>query len=179
MPKPFNPIILRARIGASLEKKRLRDQERAYLAEIQAERTKSERLLLNVLPKAIADRLKGGEETIVDAVPAATVLFADIVGFTRIAADLVPAKTVALLNEIFSEFDLLVEGMGVEKIKTIGDSYMVVGGVPLPNPDHGICCADMALAMQDVMANFNKRNHSYWQIRIGMHSGPLVAGIIG
>lgn len=179
VPKPFNPIILRARIGASLEKKRLRDQERAYLAEIQAERTKSERLLLNVLPKAIADRLKGGEETIVDAVPAATVLFADIVGFTRIAADLVPAKTVALLNEIFSEFDLLVEGMGVEKIKTIGDSYMVVGGVPLPNPDHAICCADMALAMQDVMVNFNKRNHSHWQIRIGMHSGPLVAGIIG
>jgi adenylate cyclase len=179
VPKPFNPIILRARIGASLEKKRLRDKERAYLAEIQAERTKSDQLLLNVLPKAIADRLKGGEETIVDAVPEATVLFADIVGFTRIAADLPPARTVALLNEIFSQFDDLVEGMGVEKIKTIGDSYMVVGGVPLPLANHAAACADMALAMLEVIQTFNQRNKSDWQIRVGMHTGPLVAGIIG
>lgn len=179
VPKPFNPIILRARIGASLEKKRLRDKERAYLAEIQAERTKSDQLLLNVLPKAIADRLKGGEETIVDAVPEATVLFADIVEFTRIAADLPPARTVALLNEIFSQFDQLVEGIGVEKIKTIGDSYMVVGGIPLPLANHAPACADMALAMLEVMKSFNQRNRSDWQIRIGMHTGPLVAGIIG
>jgi adenylate cyclase len=179
VPKPFNPIILRARIGASLEKKRLRDKERAYLAEIQAERAKSDQLLLNVLPKAIADRLKSGEETIVDAVPEATVLFADIVGFTRIAADLPPARTVALLNEIFSQFDQLVEGIGVEKIKTIGDSYMVVGGVPLPLANHAPACADMALAMLDVITTFNQRNKSDWQIRIGIHTGPLVAGIIG
>jgi class 3 adenylate cyclase len=179
VPKPFNPIILRARIGASLEKKRLRDKERAYLAEIQAERTKSDQLLLNVLPKAIADRLKGGEETIVDAVPEATVLFADIVGFTRIAADLPPARTVALLNEIFSDFDQVVESTGVEKIKTIGDSYMVVGGVPLPLANHAPACADMALGMLDVMQKFNQRNKLDWQIRIGIHSGPLVAGIIG
>ncbi|HWA09319.1 MAG TPA: adenylate/guanylate cyclase domain-containing protein [Opitutaceae bacterium] len=179
VPKPFNPVILRARIGASLEKKRLRDQERAHLAEIQAERAKSERLLLNILPKAIGDRLKAGEEPIVDAVPEATVLFADIVNFTGIAADLSPAKTVGRLNEIFSDFDLLVEGMGVEKIKTIGDSYMVVGGVPLAVPDHAVRCADMALAMLEVMEVFNQRNNVRWQIRIGMHTGPLVAGIIG
>lgn len=179
VPKPFNPVILRARIGASLEKKRLRDQERAHLAELQAERATSERLLLNVLPKAIGARLKAGEKTIVDAVPEATVLFADIVNFTRIAAESSPAHMVKLLNELFSDFDVLVEGMQVEKVKTIGDAYMVVGGLPQPTPEHAIRCADMALAMLNVVAMFNRRTGQRWQIRIGMHSGPLVAGIIG
>jgi adenylate cyclase len=179
VPKPFNPVILRARLTASLEKKHLRDQERAYLAEIQAERAKSERLLLNVLPQAIGDRLKAGENTIVDAVPEATVMFADIVNFTGIAAQLTPAQTVAWLNEIFSDFDFLVERYGVEKIKTVGDSYMVVGGVPLPVADHAVRCADMAMAMIASMRKFNERNGLTWQIRIGMHTGPLVAGIIG
>jgi adenylate cyclase len=179
VPKPFNPVILRARITASLEKKRLRDQERAYLAEIQAERAKSERLLLNVLPQAIGDRLKAGEHTIVDGVLEATVMFTDIVNFTGIAAQLTPAQTVALLNEIFSDFDHLVERFGVEKIKTVGDSYMVVGGVPLPVADHAVRCADMAMAMIASMRTFNKRNRLSWQIRVGMHTGPLVAGIIG
>ncbi len=179
VPKPFNPVILRARINASLEKKRLRDQEREYFAEIQSERAKSEGLLLNVLPKAIGERLKAGEQTIVDAVAEATVLFADIVNFTRIAADMPPARTVTLLNELFSDFDLIVEGMGVEKIKTVGDSYMVVGGVPLPVTDHAVRCADMALAMLEVVEAFNVRTKQRWQIRVGMHTGPVVAGIIG
>jgi len=179
VPKPFNPVILRARIGASLEKKHLRDQERAYLKEIQAERAKSDQLLLNVLPKAIADRLKSGEATIVDSVTDATVLFADIVGFTRIAAELSPGRTVALLNEIFSRFDRMVEEMGVEKIKTIGDAYMVVGGVPLPTEQHAANCAHMALAMLKALGEFNQKNQQNWQVRIGMHTGPLVAGIIG
>ncbi len=179
VPKPFNPVILRARINASLEKKRLRDQERAYLAEIQAERAKSERLLLNVLPKAIGDRLMAGENPIVDAVPDATVLFADIVNFTGIAAGLPPAQTVAWLNDIFSEFDLLVEKHGVEKIKTVGDSYMVVGGIPVAVPDHALRCAAMALDMIGAIAKFNERHQLTWDIRVGMHTGPLVAGIIG
>ncbi len=179
VPKPFNPVILRARIGASLEKKRLRDQERAYLAEIQSERAKSERLLLNVLPKAIGDRLKAGEQTIVDAVPEATVMFADIVGFTRIAASFSAARTVSLLNEIFSEFDALSELKGLEKIKTIGDAYMVVGGVPLPQADHAVRCAKMAFEMLNAMHHFNLRHQFKWQLRIGLHTGPLVAGIIG
>jgi class 3 adenylate cyclase len=179
VPKPFNPVILRARMSASLEKKRLRDQERAYLAEIQAERAKSERLLLNVLPKAIGDRLKAGEQTIVDAVPEATVMFADIVGFTRIAASFSAARTVSLLNEIFSEFDALSELKGLEKIKTIGDAYMVVGGVPLAQPDHAVRCAKMAFEMLNAMHHFNLRHQFKWQLRIGLHTGPLVAGIIG
>ena len=179
VPKPFNPVILRARISASLEKKRLRDQERAYLGEIQSERAKSERLLLNVLPKAIGDRLKAGEQTIVDAVPEATVMFADIVGFTRIAATFSAARTVSLLNEIFSEFDALSELKGLEKIKTIGDAYMVVGGVPLPQADHAVRCAKMAFEMLNAMHHFNLRHQFKWQLRIGLHTGPLVAGIIG
>jgi adenylate cyclase len=179
VPKPFNPVILRARIGASLEKKRLRDQERAYLDEIKAERAKSDQLLLNVLPEAIAERLKSGEETIVDAVADATVLFADIVGFTKFAAEHPPGRTVALLNELFSEFDRLVEGRNVEKIKTIGDQYMVVSGVSVETPGHAAACADMALSMMEAMGEFNERNKIQWEIRIGMHSGPLVAGIIG
>ena len=179
VPKPFNPVILRARIGASLEKKRLRDQEQAYLGEIQAERAKSERLLLNVLPKAIGERLTAGEQTIVDAVAEATVMFADIVGFTHIATNFAPARTVSLLNEIFSEFDLLAERAGLEKIKTIGDAYMVVGGVPLPLADHAVRSARMAFAMLDSMNRFNLRHQVKWQLRIGLHTGPLVAGIIG
>jgi adenylate cyclase len=179
VPKPFNAVILRARIGASLEKKRLRDQERAHLQEIQAERAKSERLLLNVLPKAIAERLKSGDTSVVDAVADATVLIADIVNFTRIAAELAPTRTVALLNELFSEFDRLVEQVGIEKIKTIGDAYMAVGGVPVAIPDHAARCARMALAMLDSVAEFNVRTKQTWQLRIGIHTGPLVAGIIG
>jgi len=179
VPKPFNPVILRARMGASLDKKRLRDQERAYLAEIQSERAKSERLLLNVLPKAIGERLKAGEQTIVDAVPEATVMFADIVGFTRIAASFTPARTVSLLNEIFSEFDQMSEQAGLEKIKTIGDAYMVVGGVPLPLADHALRCARMAFEMLAAIHRFNLRHQFQWQIRIGLHTGPVVAGIIG
>ena len=179
VPKPFNPVILRARMGASLDKKLLRDQERAYLAEIQSERAKSERLLLNVLPKAIGERLKAGEQTIVDAVPEATILFADIVGFTRIAASFTPARTVSLLNELFSEFDYLSEKVGIEKIKTIGDAYMAVGGIPLPTADHAVRCARVALEMLATMRRFNVRHQFQWQLRIGLHTGPVVAGIIG
>lgn len=179
IPKPFNPVVLQARIGAYMERKRLRDQERAFLAQLQAERAKSERLLLNILPKVIGERLKAGEQTIVDAVPEASVLFADIVGFTRFAATMAPGQTVALLNEIFSDFDQLAEQIGVEKVKTIGDSYMVVCGVPVPVADHAERCADMALKMLDVIDKFNRRNNLRWTIRIGIHSGPLVAGIIG
>lgn len=179
VPKPFNPVVLRARINASLEKKRLHDQEQNYLARIQQEQAKSEQLLLSILPSAIATRLKSGERQIVDAVPAATVLFADIVGFTAIAAVTPPDETVALLNELFSAFDTLVDDHGLEKIKTIGDAYMAVAGVPRPVEDHADRGARMALAMLAAVRAFNERHRLRWSIRIGMHSGPLMAGIIG
>jgi adenylate cyclase len=179
VPKPFNSVILHARINASLEKKRLRDQEQAYLAELQAERAKSDRLLLNVLPKAVADRLKQGERTIVDSFREATVVFADIVGFTSFSANMAPSRTVQLLNDLFSGFDKLAETYELEKIKTIGDSYMVVGGVPTSMPEHAERCALMALDMLEVLHHFNRRNSLALDLRIGINSGPVVAGIIG
>ncbi len=179
VPKPFNSTILRARLGASLEKKKLRDQEQAYLTQLQNERAKSERLLLNVLPKAIAERLKAGHRTIVDSFIDSTVLFADIVEFTRISAKQSPQRTVQLLNEIFSSFDRIAEQLELEKIKTIGDAYMLVSGVPLIRADHAECCAQAALEMLEAVRQFNQRHQLDWNIRIGMNSGPVVAGIIG
>ncbi|HET7535155.1 MAG TPA: adenylate/guanylate cyclase domain-containing protein [Candidatus Didemnitutus sp.] len=179
VPKPFNPVILRARITASLEKKRLRDQEQAYLAQLQSERSKSERLLLNVLPRAVADRLKSGERTIVDSFLDATVVFADIVGFTRIASRNSPNRTVQLLNDLFSNFDRVAEQHQLEKIKTIGDSYMMVGGIPTANPNHAEACANAALELMEALRVFNRRHQLDWQIRLGLNNGPVVAGIIG
>ena len=179
VPKPFNPVVLRARITASLEKKRLRDQEQAYLAQLQVERTKSDRLLLNVLPKAIAERLKAGQRTIVDSFIDSTVLFADIVGFTRISAKQSPQRTVQLLNEIFSSFDRVAEQLELEKIKTIGDAYMMVSGVPVIRADHAEMCAAAAFEILEAVKAFNRRHQLDWSIRVGMNSGPVVAGIIG
>ena len=179
LPKPFDPILLRARIGACLEKKRLRDQEQAYLKEIQTEREKSERLLLNVLPPPIAERLKEGEVVIADNYAEVTVLFADIVSFTTLSAEMLPATLVALLNDIFSEFDQLARHFGLEKIKTIGDNYLIVGGLPTPRPDHAEAIAEMALGMQDVMRKIFTDQGQPVQIRVGMHIGPVVAGVIG
>ncbi len=179
VPKPFNPVILRARITASLEKKRLRDQEQAYLDQLQIERAKSDRLLLNVLPKAIAERLKAGQRVIVDSFIDSTVLFADIVGFTRIASRQSPHRTVQLLNELFSSFDRIAEQLELEKIKTIGDAYMMVSGVPSIRPDHAEACANAAFEMIEAVRVFNRRHQLEWSIRVGMNSGPVVAGIIG
>lgn len=179
VPKPFNPVVLRARINASLEKKRLRDQEQRYLERIEIEQKKSEQLLLTILPEAIANRLKSGERNIVDEVSAASVMFIDIVGFTAIAAETDPDTTVALLNSLFSSFDSLVEVHGLEKVKTIGDAYMAVAGVPNPVEDHALRAARMALAVQKALAIFNKNNGVQWEVRMGIHSGPLMAGIIG
>ena len=179
VPKPFNPTLLRARITASLEKKRLRDQEQAFLAQLQIERSKSERLLLNVLPKAIAERLKGGQRTIVDSFIDSTVLFADIVGFTRIASRQSPHRTVQLLNELFSGFDRIAEQRELEKVKTIGDAYMLASGVPVMRPDHAEACAEAAFEFIEAVRVFNRRHQLDWAIRVGMNSGPVVAGIIG
>jgi adenylate cyclase len=179
LPKPFNPVLLRARINACLEKKRLRDQEQAYLEQLQSEREKSERLLLNILPQSIAARLKEGETTIADSFPCVTVLFADLVDFTRLAARISAPEVVRLLNEVFSQFDWLAELHRLEKIKTIGDAYMVVGGLPMPQADHAVAVAEMALDMQKVVGRMGALGGIKLHLRIGISSGPVVAGIIG
>jgi CheY-like chemotaxis protein len=130
LPKPFNATLLMARIESSMSKKRLRDQETAFLKHLRAERDISERLLLNILPKAIAERLKKGEKVIADSFAEVTVLFSDFVGFTKIASGIPPKALVGRLNEIFSAFDDLCDVHGLEKIKMIGDAYMAVGGLP-------------------------------------------------
>lgn len=179
LPKPFNPVILRARIGACLEKKRLRDREKAYLEQLRIEREKSERLLLNILPKAIADRLKETTRTIAENYEAVTVLFADLVEFTEFSRGISPETLVSLLNDIFSSFDQLADQHHLEKIKTIGDCYMVVGGLPTPRPDHTLAITNMALDMINALERFNAEHGTALTVRVGIHTGPVVAGIIG
>lgn len=179
LSKPFNPVLLRARINACLEKKRLRDQEQAYLKRLADEQEKSERLLLNILPEAIAERLKRGESTIADSFADVTVMFADLVGFTKLSASLSPAELVELLNYIFSAFDDLADKYGLEKIKTIGDAYMVVGGLPTPSIDHAEAIAEMALDILDKIAQVSTEEGQPLKIRIGIHTGAVEAGVIG
>ena len=186
LPKPYNGVLLRARVTSSLEKKRLRDLDRLRMAELRAEKEqlqvekeKSERLLLNILPRPIADRLKGGERTIADNHNSVTVLFADIVGFTHYASHTEAEELINLLNQVFTEFDHLVDNRGLEKIKTIGDSYMVVGGLPVPRPDHPEVVADLALGMLEAIQSINSRSNTKHAIRIGINTGPVMAGVIG
>jgi len=140
---------------------------------------KSETLLLNILPKEIAAILKNESRTIADHYQEASVLFADMVGFTPLSAQLPPVEMVELLNEVFSFFDSLLDKYGVEKIRTIGDSYMVASGVPRGRPDHAQALAYMALEMRDYIANHTFRNNQRVKFRIGINSGSMIAGVIG
>ena len=186
LPKPVNSVILNARIAASLERKRLRDLERLRLLELEEEKAllevekeKSERLLLNILPGAIAERLKEGEHTIAERYAAVTVLFADLMNFSTLANNTDPESLVALLNDLFSRFDHLAARHGLEKIKTIGDSYLAVGGLPVAQPHHTEAVADMAIGMLGAMEDLNRDRGTSYSLRIGMNSGPVVAGVIG
>jgi class 3 adenylate cyclase len=156
--------------------RRLIEQQAVELAEAHAT---SERLLLNVLPGTVAMRLKAGETTIADAYDDATVLFADLVGFTPLASSLSPAETVGLLDRLFSAFDRLAEGHGLEKIKTIGDAYMAVGGVPEVCTDHPARVVAMALDMLEAGTTLGRELDRPLDLRIGVHTGPVVAGVIG
>lgn len=147
-------------------------RQRAFLLE------QSDGLLRNILPDDIADRLKTSEDTIADDYEAASILFADIVDFTPMSADMTPSELVALLDDVFTAFDVLVDERELEKIKTIGDAYMVAAGVPRPREDHAQILCDLALAVRDLVATqeFQGRRVA---LRIGINSGPVVAGIIG
>lgn len=149
------------------------------LNQLQAEQEKSERLLLNILPRAIAERLKEGEETIAEQFNEASVLFGDICGFTEFSAASSPRELVELLNEIFSGFDALADKHGVEKIKTIGDAYLAVAGLPVARADHAEATAALALDMLIEIERFRTARGVPLEMRIGIHSGPVVAGVIG
>ena len=146
---------------------------------LKVQQEQSEKLLLNILPKPIAERLKAQQSTIADSFADVSVLFADIVGFTELSARMSPTELVKRLNVIFSHFDQLAENYGVEKIKTIGDAYMVVGGLPMPRDDHAEAIAQMALGMQAKIAKLCADTGEKLAIRVGINSGPVVAGVIG
>ena len=147
------------------------------VSELEEERAKSRRLLLNVLPERIADRLGEGETQIADGHDNVTVLFSDFVGFTQIAAALPPAVLVTELDELFRGFDAVCDETGVEKIKTVGDAYLAVGGLG-GRPDGGAAIAETALGMLSLVEAHPHR-HAAWQIRIGIHAGSVVAGVVG
>ena len=146
---------------------------------LRLEEQKAENLLLNILPPEIAAILKNGQQTIADHFDGASILFADLVGFTALTHHLEPAQMVQLLNEIFTHFDALVEKYGVEKIRTIGDNYMVAAGVPRPQPDHAQRLAQMGLDMQAYIQSRWANGSLPIDFRIGINSGPVIGGVIG
>jgi class 3 adenylate cyclase len=163
-------------LGEAIRSRRALDAEHRLLL---AERERSERLLLNVLPAPIADRLKQGEGVIADGFPEVTVFFADLVDFTRRSQSTTPDRVVQVLDDLFSALDELAERHGLEKIKTVGDAYMAVGGLPQPRPDHAEAVADMALAVREEVARHLDPGGRPLQVRIGIDTGPVVAGVIG
>ncbi len=169
-PIDIQDVILR--VGNAVYAKHLHDQ-------LQIEQEKSEQLLLNILPKPIAERMKKGETNIADSHPDVTVLVADLVGFTTLSAHINPEQIVQLLNEIFSAFDLLAEKHGLEKIRTFGDAYLVAGGISFPRPDHAEASADLALNLQEEIQRLNQEYGISVRLRIGICTGPVVAGVIG
>jgi class 3 adenylate cyclase len=173
LPKPFNPVLLRARISASLEKKRLLD-------ELRTEQERSEALLLNILPRTIVERMRRGETAIADRIAEATILFSDLVDFTSLSATLSPEETVKLLGLLFSQFEDLAVRHGLETIKTIGDGYMVTGGILEQLPNSAAAVTEMALSMLEIVERAARAIDKKLQLRIGMHTGgPMVAGVLG
>ena len=154
-------------------------QRREALEALRREQAKAENLLLNILPRSIADRLKAETQPIADQIGSASILFADVVDFTPWSERLAPAEVVGYLDHLFSHFDELAERHGLEKIKTIGDCYMVAAGVPTPRPDHARALALMALDMLEAMRSDEVFGQLGLELRVGINSGPVVAGVIG
>lgn len=185
--KPFELAEVLARVHNFLEVRMLHSETKKLYEQVVSEQKLSERLLHNVLPESIAERLKGRpdvtvhrlSDVIADSFPDVTVLFADIVGFTEFSQGVGAEVVVSVLNDIFSRFDNIADECGLEKIKTIGDAYMAAAGLPIPVPNHSERAANMALDMLDVMSLFNQQSHHQLKIRIGISTGAAVAGVIG
>jgi adenylate cyclase len=163
-------------LGEAMRSRRALDNEHRLLL---AEQERSEGLLLNILPSAIAARLKQGEQVIADRFPEVTVLFADLVDFTRSSDRSSPERVVQVLDDLFTAFDELARRHGLEKIKTVGDAYMVAGGLPTPRPDHAQAVAEMALALREEVGRHRDPTGQPLAVRIGIDTGPVVAGVIG
>jgi adenylate cyclase len=185
--KPFDLAEVLLRVYNMLEVRLLHLETRRLYEQVLAEQKVSERLLLNVLPRAIAERLKGRPEivadsfteVIADSFPEVTVLFADIVDFTRFSSGVSAEVLVELLNDVFTRFDVIADAHGLEKIKTIGDAYMAAAGLPVPAPDHAPRAAAMALDMLEALRRFSQTSPYRLEVRIGICTGTAVAGVIG
>ena len=164
---------------ATIEKQRAQERLSDAHRLLQIEQERSERLLLNILPGTVAERLKSSNQTIADGFADVTVMFAYIVNFTHVAEGMAPTQVFAMLNRIFSSFDELAEKYGLEKIKTIGDAYMVAGGLNDGEVDYSDAIADMALAMRDLLRRDFSVNEAHLEVRIGIGTGPVVAGVVG
>jgi adenylate cyclase len=183
--KPFDPVLLRARIGACLEKKRLRDEQKRKHAELEVaigeaetQRRESESLLRNILPAQIADELRGRGQVEPRYFEDVTILFSDFVGFTHATENLAAEDLVNLLHQYFTAFDKIVGRYGLEKLKTIGDSYMLVGGLPERNPSHPVDAVLAAFEMVKAVEELSSEE-APWRVRIGLHTGPVIAGVVG
>ena len=149
------------------------------MREIQIAKERNETLLLSILPRAVVERINDGAAMVADHIPEATILFADIVNFTPFSGSLSPSDVVGVLNRIFSAFDRLVDQFGAEKIKTIGDGYMVAVGIPEPCEDHAAIAARLSLMMLETFDAIRSEIDAPIQLRIGIHIGPAIAGVIG
>jgi len=178
LTKPFNQVLLKARISSCLQKKKWIDKERAYLKEIETEKSRSEAILDAILPTPIIQRLKSSNDPIADRIENVSILFADIVGFTPAAETMSPEKLLKRLDIMFSGFDELTHQYGIEKIKTIGDAYMAACGAPIEVPDSTDRILDFAIAILALMQQVELSNDAF-QLRIGIHSGPVIAGLVG
>jgi adenylate cyclase len=177
--KPFDLVEVQARVHNLLEVRLLHLQSKRHYNDIVAEQKVSEGLLRNVLPQAIIERLKAQPGAIADSFPEATILFAGLHDFSRLTEGMPAADVVRLLNEVYSRFDTLVENLGLEKIKSIGDAYMVAAGVPVPRPDHAEAIAEAALGLQQEIVRHETPNGETLSLRIGINTGLVVAGVIG
>ena len=179
-------MLLRARLGALFERKRLADEEKRQredlehaLAEIQKERQRLEALILNILPAMVARELEENGSVKPMYFEDATIVLADMVGFTDATEQLPADELVTILHDYFVAFDHIVDGLGLEKLKSIGDAYMFVGGMPQRSPSHPVDCVLAALAFQHEVIEMGKRGPVDFRLRIGVHSGPVIAGVVG
>ena len=187
LPKPFDPVLLRARIGAILDRKRLRDEERLRTAQMEtafqeAERQKqvAETMLRNILPAKIAEELQSQGTVEPMYFEDVTIGFTDFVGFTLATEKLAAEEIVGLLHEYFTAFDRIVSRYGLEKMKTIGDSYMFVSGMPDRRPSHPVDAVLAALEMVETVRTMARPDEGIeWQMRVGLHTGPVIAGVVG
>ena len=178
LQKPVDPVLLFARVESCLEQVRWNERERKFLAEIKFEKSRADALLLSMLPETVITRLAAGEKVIADRFDNTTIIFADIVDFTPMVARTEPVKLVSLLHDLFSAFDTLADQFGIEKIKTLGDAYMAVAGVPEPQHDHADRALEFARGLIKVMSQ-DFGTSTPLEIRIGLNSGPVIAGLIG